>query len=112
MKRKFIITEVVSYAVEADSAAQAERIFEDAPNPDVYFKSSSGREIQAADPSTVKVGAQVNVDAHGEHDEDFSGQVVDFGGGGGNIMVEAPDGVIYGCHPDYVYVPEASAATL
>ena len=24
----------------------------------------------------------------------------------GNIMVEAPDGVIYGCHPDYVYVPE------
>lgn len=110
MKRKFIITEVVSYAVEADSAAQAEQLFEDAPSPDVYFSSSSGREIEAGEPNPVKVGEQVNVDAHAEHAEDFSGVVVDLATGG-NIMVEAPDGVIYGCDPGYVYAPSPNEPT-
>ena len=104
MKRKFIITEVVSYTAEAESAAQAERIFEDALCPDTYFASSSGREIEAAEPNPVKVGDLVNVDAHGEHDEDFSGEVLAVVGD--LYVVKAPDGAAYDCEADYVYVPE------
>ena len=39
MKRKFIITEVVIYAVEAETIQKAEDIFRAAPNPDTYISS-------------------------------------------------------------------------
>lgn len=109
MKRKFQITEVTTYEVEAETKDKAEKLFlADVNGPEVRLIAVNAREIEAEGPNPVKVGDQVNVDAHGEHDEDFSGIVTTHDDGPNNpliILVQAPDGEVYKCNPDYVYVP-------
>jgi hypothetical protein len=97
MKRKFIITEVVTYELEAETKSKAEEIFLNSDNND---------------PITLKIGDQVNVDAHNEHDEDFSGIIIDIDTLHGYVTVKAPDGEEYDCDHDYVYAPgEAEASS-
>jgi hypothetical protein len=111
MKRKFTITEVVTYEVEAESAGKAMSLFlnsddvEGNGDPCARFPYEiTEREIETDDDNPAKVGDNVNVDAHGEHEEDFSGVVVG-NDGHGVIMVKAPDGETYHCDANYVYVP-------
>lgn len=112
MKRTFIITEVASYEVKAETAGKALERFTEGDITD-FPVSVREREVQAEGPNPVKVGDQVNVDAHGEYTEDFSGIVTTHNDGPNNpliILVQAPDGEVYKCNPDYVYAPEPSCA--
>ena len=51
----------------------------------------------------LSVGQSVNVDAHGQHDEDFSGVVKAIDHDNYLVHVEAPDGETYGCTRCFVY---------
>jgi hypothetical protein len=111
MKRKFFITEVAVYQVAAETADRAMDEYVTHPNPGQLLADIIDYQIESEKPNPVNVGDQVNVDAHKNHDEDFSGIVVENDGEiGGRIKVKASDGEVYDCDANYVYVPEPSPA--
>jgi hypothetical protein len=58
----------------------------------------------------LHLGQSVNVDAHGQHEEHFSGVVTGIDNDNYLVHVEAPDGETYGCTRCFVYPqPKAEA---
>ncbi len=100
MKRKFIITEVANYEVEVDGGPDAalEKFLDGNVND---FPCNIGEREIVESGKPLEVGDNVNVDAHGAHEEDFSGVIVSLD----PLQVKAPDGETYDCDPDYVYAP-------
>ena len=106
MKRKFFITEVACYQVGAETAGKAMDAYLNHPDSNRLLLEITEQEIESEKPNPVKVGAQIHVDAHESHDEDFSGVVVENDYRiNGRIKAKAPDGETYDCAAEYVYVP-------
>jgi hypothetical protein len=53
-------------------------------------------------PSAIRIGQRVQVNAHAEHGEDFSGVVVGCNRRKRISYVQAPDGEIYACNRSFV----------